>query len=47
MSKYMNDYNYHDWSKFMVRSIKEKPSGTTLPGAGLQHQVRVDACVRC
>ena len=25
--KYMNDYNYHDWSKFMVRTPKERPLG--------------------
>ena len=25
--KYMDDYNYHDWSKFMVRTPKEKPTG--------------------
>lgn len=25
--KYMDDYNYHDWSKFMVREPKEKPQG--------------------
>jgi hypothetical protein len=22
---YMEDYNYHDWTKFMVREAKEKP----------------------
>ena len=25
--KYMDDYNYHDWSKFMVREVKDKPKG--------------------
>jgi hypothetical protein len=24
---YMEDYNYHDWSKFMVRKPEEKPKG--------------------
>lgn len=24
---YMEDYNYHDWSKFMVREAKDKPKG--------------------
>lgn len=25
--KYMDDYNYHDWSQFMVRTPKERPTG--------------------
>jgi len=25
--KYMDDYNYHDWSQFMVRQPKDKPKG--------------------
>ncbi len=25
--KYMDDYNYHDWSKFMVTKPDQKPSG--------------------
>jgi hypothetical protein len=25
--KYMDDYNYHDWAKFMVREVKERPKG--------------------
>lgn len=25
--KYMDDYNYHDWSQFMVRSPKQRPIG--------------------
>jgi len=25
--KYMDDYSYHDWSKFMVRHPKDKPNG--------------------
>lgn len=25
--KYMDNYNYHDWSKFMVRTPKERPTG--------------------
>lgn len=32
MAKYMDDYNYHDWSKFMVREPKEKPSGSHFAG---------------
>ncbi len=30
--KYMDDYNYHDWTKFMVRSVKEKPTGPHFAG---------------
>ena len=26
MSKYMDDYNYHDWSKFMVVKPADKPT---------------------
>lgn len=25
--KYLDDYNYHDWTLFMVRELKEKPKG--------------------
>lgn len=25
--KYMDDYNYHDWTKFMVGKPSEKPTG--------------------
>ena len=25
--KYMDDYNYHDWSRFMVREPKQRPTG--------------------
>jgi hypothetical protein len=32
MKKYMDDYNYHDWSKFMVREPKEKPTGPHFAG---------------
>lgn len=24
----MDNYNYHDWTKFMVRTSKEKPTGS-------------------
>lgn len=27
MKKYQDDYNYHDWSSFMVRESKEQPKG--------------------
>lgn len=26
--KYMDDYNYHDWAKFMVTKPEEKPNGS-------------------
>jgi hypothetical protein len=32
MAQYMDDYNYHDWSKFMVREPKEKPKGPHFAG---------------
>lgn len=25
--KYLDDYNYHDWAKFMVQDVKNKPVG--------------------
>jgi len=25
--KYMDDYNYHDWAKFMVEKVEDKPKG--------------------
>ncbi len=30
--KYMDDYNYHDWSSFMVREPKDKPKGPHFAG---------------
>ena len=30
--KYMDDYNYHDWSKFMVREPKDRPQGPHFAG---------------
>jgi hypothetical protein len=32
MTKYMDDYNYHDWSKFMVREPKDKPTKPHFAG---------------
>lgn len=29
---YMDDYNYHDWSKFMVHEPKQKPVGPHFAG---------------
>jgi hypothetical protein len=26
-SKYMDDYNFHDWAKFRVRKSEDKPTG--------------------
>ena len=31
-SKYMDDYNYHDWSKFMVEKPEQKPKGPHFAG---------------
>ena len=25
--KYLDDYNYHDWSQFMVQKVEQKPKG--------------------
>lgn len=30
--KYLDDYNYHDWSKFMVQQPSEKPKGPHFAG---------------
>jgi hypothetical protein len=30
--KYMDDYNYHDWSSFMVQKPEQKPKGPHFAG---------------
>ena len=30
--KYMDDYNYHDWSQFMVQKPEQKPKGPHFAG---------------
>lgn len=30
--KLQDDYNYHDWSEFMVREAKDKPKGPHFAG---------------
>jgi len=42
MKKYMDNYNYHDWSKFMVSKPSEKPTGPHFAAVLFEKETRYE-----